>query len=84
MRGGELRDGARLPDETRGQLGRGSKSEIENLDRDRAVLGLVFHAEYGGEATFAQQGAHPKFVSESLLQACAEPGEIQRHGGRKT
>ena len=80
----ELRDGARFAHEPLGELWRRRETQIEHFHRDVTAQGFVSHAEDRGESTFAQQGADSKFVSESLLQARAEPGEIQRHGGRKT
>jgi hypothetical protein len=80
----ELRHGARLTHEPLGELRGGGQSEIQHLHRDLAAHGFVAHAEHRGEATFAQQCADSKLVSESLLQAGTEAREIQRHGGRKT
>ena len=80
----EPRDGARLPHEALGQRRRGREAEVEDFDREVAGQGLVPHPEHRREATLAQQGANGKFVPERLLQAAAQRGEIEGHGGRQT
>jgi len=58
--------------------------EIHDLHRDVAARPMLPRAKHRGEPAFAQQVADGKFISQGLLQALAQRGDIEGHDGRET
>ncbi len=74
-------DGLRFAQKALGDGRGGGELDVEDLDRDIAIQGVVAGAEDGCKAPLTQQRANSKFLSERLLQALLEGFEV--HGGGK-